>query len=56
MGFGGETFTEIIEAWDGLGVVVRYDPPTGTLAVAIQSRNLPDIRQIVPCGGHLRRF
>ncbi len=28
MAFGQESFTELIEAWDGIGVVVRYDVPT----------------------------
>jgi leucine dehydrogenase len=27
---GGEGFLELIEAWDGVGVVVRHDEPTGS--------------------------
>ncbi|MEQ9400257.1 MAG: Glu/Leu/Phe/Val dehydrogenase dimerization domain-containing protein [Longimicrobiales bacterium] len=30
MAFGHESFTELLEAWDGRAVVVRYDVPTGT--------------------------
>jgi len=30
MAFGQESFTELIEAWSGIGVVVRYDAETGT--------------------------
>lgn len=29
MAFGDETFTDLVAAWDGIGVVVRYDEPTG---------------------------
>ena len=30
MAFGSASFTELLEAWDGIGVVVRRDAPTGT--------------------------
>lgn len=29
MAFGSESFGELIQSWDGKGVVVRYDAPTG---------------------------
>lgn len=42
-----ESFTDLLEQWDGLGVVVRYDVPTGTwIFIAIH-----DDRLGMPVGG-----
>ncbi len=41
MAFGGESFLELIQGWDGRSVVVNYDQPTGTwIFVAIHDDTL----------------